>query len=303
MKFITQPTAEPGAYVIFDPKTDISYFGGTANLKRRLAHHSTSLKNDHHHNEGLQNLYKETNGELHVIVTPTETREDAFGLEQALLTEFFDTGLLVNVSKRAFQAFKDIPTSEDTRRKLSERMKGNKLGLGRIVTEETRKKLSESLKITFSKNPKSQETIDKWRESRKSYVPSQETLEKYKLIGESRRGISRPPEVGQKVSKARKGIVFSDEHKEKLSKAKVNPVTINGVVYGNRAIASRSLNLSLEKVDTLVAGKKPTHTPVVVEGKHYPSMKAAQEDLNITKSMLTHRLNSENEKYKDYRKV
>ena len=107
--------------------------------------------------------------------------------------------------------------SEETRRKMSESLKGNKNSLGHKHTIETKQKMSESRK--GKKLPKfSEEHRKKISESRKGMKASEETRKK---ISEAGKGKKASEETRKKMSESRKGMKFSNEHKKNLSIARI----------------------------------------------------------------------------------
>lgn len=214
---------EPGAYLIYDANTDMTYVGATSNLHRRIITHNTALKTNTHFNNGLQKLYNDNN-ELTVIVAPLDSSEDAFAFEQSLLDEFYNSGLLTNKARDSSNA-----------------LIGNKSRSGLPHTEETKTRMSESHLKRHETYIVSEETKTKRKESMKDYIISDETREKLRIASTGR---FYSEETRKKISDARIGIQFSEAHKVKLSEKKVNPVSINGAVFRNFTTASKELGVT-----------------------------------------------------------
>ena len=85
-----------GAYLITDFWTKKFYVGSSSNVKKRYQQHLTQLQLGKHHNSELQSLWKTTKG-FSLTVYPTETREDAYLLEQDIINRHLNSPLMVNI--------------------------------------------------------------------------------------------------------------------------------------------------------------------------------------------------------------
>lgn len=112
--------------------------------------------------------------------------------------------------KRVSEKLKGRIVDDETRKKISSGLAGNKNRLGSSPSEETRKKLSESHKGI----KRTQETIDKWRASKKNYVCSEETRQK---LRDSSTGRKHTKESLIKMSESQKGKKLTDAHKQKIA--------------------------------------------------------------------------------------
>ena len=95
-----------------------------------------------HTNPALQELYKGLDGAAfheHFEVTkiPTDTRDEAYVVEQTLIDQLKETGLLLNVALDARSPGKGVGISEEGKRKLS------LAAAGRKISEEHKARLSE----------------------------------------------------------------------------------------------------------------------------------------------------------------
>ena len=100
--------------------------------------------------------------------------------------------------------------SEESKKKMSEKHKGNANMLGKHHSEESKKKMSETHKSM------TEETKDKMREAKLGKVLTEEHKRK---IGESGKGRHHTEETKKEMNKAKKGIPLSEEHRKKLSEA------------------------------------------------------------------------------------
>jgi predicted GIY-YIG superfamily endonuclease len=281
----------PAAYILYSTSCPLYYIGSTINLKGRLATHCSYIKTNGQSNEKLAELFSKSPEGVLVRYYKCIDREHAYTKEQEYLNICFGDEDCCNKAKTALPNLDNFDrNSPEFRKKLSDRMKGNKLCLGRSLSDVVKAKMSASIAAAYAANPRSQETVAKWRESVKDYIPTEETKAKWRAASDRRRGIKRDPEIGKKISIARMGIEFSDEHKEKLSKAKYFPVTVYGVTYSNRREAMRLLNLSKGQLCNLLGETKKQTRPVAINGMIYDTVNDAARDLGLSKGQLTRRL-------------
>src|SRR5574343_351783 len=85
-----------GAYLITDFWTKKFYVGSSRNVKKRFQGHIAQLQRGKHHNSELQSLWWKTKG-FSLTVFPTETREDAYLLEQDIINRHLESPLMVNI--------------------------------------------------------------------------------------------------------------------------------------------------------------------------------------------------------------
>lgn len=128
-------------------------------------------------------------------------------------------------------SFKDRPLSDETRKKISQAVSGEKNGFygrqhseqskrcmseskkGQPLSEETKRKLSDKLKD----RQHSEESKRKISESRKGMQLAEKDKAK---ISQTLKGRKMSEETKRKISEANKGKQFSEEHRRKLSEAR-----------------------------------------------------------------------------------
>lgn len=106
--------------------------------------------------------------------------------------------------------------SEESKKKLSESLKGK--NLGKIRSEETKKKLSESLK-RIKRSPLSEETKQKIREHNLGKVLGKMNEEHKRKISQALKGKERSKEHRENLSKALKGRIPTNSERERYLKA------------------------------------------------------------------------------------
>jgi hypothetical protein len=192
------------------------------------------------------------------------TEEEAFKHEVYMIAVFgrkdLGTGILLNrtdggeggsgrihseeTRRKVSEVLKGKTLSEETKRKMSEAKKGeNHPNYGKSLSEETRKKLSEVHKNISEetrrkmseahKNP-SEETKRKLSEAQTGKIHSEETKRK---ISEASKGRTHSEETKRKLSEASKGRTHSEETKRKLSevrkKMNIKPPSAKGTKWWN----------------------------------------------------------------------
>lgn len=126
-----------------------------------------------------------------------------------------------------------------------------------------------------------EETRRKLSEANTGYKHTPEAVEKIRAAGLGR---ELSEETKAKISQSHQGLKHSEETKAKMSEA-----------WKNRGPVSEDTRAKLRQ-----AAPK---SPVSIEGKVYESMEEASRQLGVPSNTILHRLRSENEKFKDWRKL
>jgi group I intron endonuclease len=138
-----------GIYKITNKINGKYYIGSSNNLNYRKSTHLSRLRRGKHGNKQLQASFTK-NGENSFFFEIVELLENATvkeirQLEQTYLDSIEDWSLCYNVLKITNPDAEIIPTSETTRKKMSENNKGEKNpNFGKAISEETRLKLSKA---------------------------------------------------------------------------------------------------------------------------------------------------------------
>lgn len=107
-----------GTYLLVHYKTRKVYVGSHGNLYARKYQHHSMLTLKTHWNKALQEAFNDDNRLIAMFIMTT-SREEAFNIEQHILSTFLSSGGLFNISKDARYPGKDAVVSEETRLKLS----------------------------------------------------------------------------------------------------------------------------------------------------------------------------------------
>ena len=121
--------------------------------------------------------------------------------------------------------------SEESRKKMSEKLKGNKYSLGYKHTEESKKKMSESQKGKFVSEKTKAKLSKSLLGKNKGKICTEETKNK---ISNSLTGVKNhfygkhhSEDAKQKMSNAKKGKKLSEEHKRKMSESRKGRIAWN----------------------------------------------------------------------------
>lgn len=254
------------------------YVGSTTNFKNRKAQHFRTLKNGTHHCIFLQRAYnkhKEHSFSIEVVET-FDREEECREFEQKFLDEHYDS--LYNTSKNSSggDLISYHPDKERICAQISETLK-TKIS---FLTELERKDRFANIGCKngmYGKNhsDKTKSLISKIILSRNSILPN-------KLKGKTFEDI-----YGEEVAKIKR---------ENLSKKAKTRTGDKNSFYGKKHSEETRKRMSEKAKNRKTFYSKK----VCVNGKIYNSCKQASEDLNISSSLLCHRIRSDNEKYKDY---
>lgn len=254
-----------GAYLLVDVKTGKFYVGSSQNVTKRIERHLRELKAGEHHCSNLQDIW-DKNQFLEEYVYPTETREEAYALEQELLNKHDGSDLLLNIGRSVKGG--DNLTNNPRREEIIAKMRES------IIERYSSMSLQER-KIFGSKGEKN----GMW-------------------------GKAHTAEAREKISKAnlgnkhRLGLPLSDEHKKLLSEMASQRTGEKNPFFGMNHSDETKKRISETKK---LQGLKPTNSrQVLIEGVIYESVTEAGRQLGIAPALLVHRLQSTKEKYSSY---
>jgi group I intron endonuclease len=230
-----------GAYIVYNPDTDETY-AGSGILRKRERVHMRTLESSTHHNHKLQEAYHR-NPNFEFIAVPTETREEARALEQAIINEFWGNPLFLNLSNDATKCCAE--QTPEVKRKISETLKqqiqdGSRLPpmIGKKHSEETKAKYSRD-RIGNQHALGSRHT-EEWKEDRSKAMQGNQHL----------LGHQHSEETKARMSEAHTGRKRSEEEILKSAEGRTKKnVVVDGVAYLNSAAAAKALGISRSGVD------------------------------------------------------
>jgi group I intron endonuclease len=238
------------------------YVGSTLNINHRMGDYENDFYNkcrDSGTNINLFNAYmKDPN--LNVFFLLTETRDEAYSLEQWLFDKYWDTGLLFNKASDSRDSLKNHQISNNCREKL--RVSATLRFKNVPKTLMHREKISLGNKGKNLGKKHKLETIEIFRKQRVGKKDSPETI--------MRKSVAR---TGNKNPMY--GKVLSDEEKEQ----KRNYNLEHGIMPSKEAIEkSRLLKIK----------------PITINEKRYNSITEAALELGIDNSTISRRLDNPN---------
>lgn len=217
-----------GIYVIVEKSKGRAYFGSSIDVFKRWKKHKWELGKGIHHNKFLQNSWNKYGGNmfLFAFIEPVIDRELLLKREKAWVDFVKDTlGLggnlfneVLNIGEANLFNRRKPVISEERRKSLSEKMKGNKYasGKGHSPSEEVRKRISDKLKGVIH----SVESYKRASDKKKGRKHSPESIAKMKMSQSKRsdRGPNRI-KINKKIGPGKaKG---SKSWKAKLNEDKV----------------------------------------------------------------------------------
>lgn len=235
------------------------YIGSTFDPDKRVNRHIKELIHNKHHNSILQKLYNDGKIEyFDISEILTESREDAYELEDKYIKQFCSNTLCVNIgnSARGGDNLTHNPNKKDIidrrtvtqKRKLSEmspeerKSKYAKFGerngmYGKTHTPEVRKLISDLFKGRPS--PFKGVKLDKNSLQYKNFM---EAVKKRDISGEKNPffGKKHPPEILNKIRETRRKTTSAPDYINPSSKQ----VSINGVIYKSVGHAAKVLNMN-----------------------------------------------------------
>ena len=126
-----------GAYVIREINTGQLYFGSSEKVYHRIARHKSFVEKRIHSNSTFAEILKSSQmKDFELMVIFTDSRKEAFDIEQMLVDCFKDSGLLINIANDVRYAMLGHKQTDEHKSKIAIS------NTGRVKSEETRKKIS-----------------------------------------------------------------------------------------------------------------------------------------------------------------
>jgi excinuclease UvrABC nuclease subunit len=213
-----------GIYKIVNSQNGKIYVGSSVNIERRWRKHKAALRSGRHRNPHLQNSWDLYGEETFSFSVLEQVSEELCLLEAE--QHYIDT-LKPDYNIATHATGGSGPCSEETKRKISAAVKGEKHPFfGKTLSEEHKKKISEANlgKKAWNKGvPLTEEHKRKMSEAVSGEKHPQFGVEKSKKtkrkISEKLAGHEVTDETRKKISEALTGKQLSDEVREKISKA------------------------------------------------------------------------------------
>lgn len=254
-----------GAYILFHDKTGWFYIGSSQDIKHRYTLHRSQMRCGTHPSAKMKELWK-ISPHFTIECFFTETREDAFVLEQAMILENLDNPMLVNIGLGVRGG--DNFTRHPERDKIIEKRVETQRRIIREMSGEDRKA---RWSMPGEKNPmygkthsvEARSKISKANKGNKTFLGKKHTTEARRLLSEHAKR-----RTGNKNH-------FYGKHHSDATKQKIREIHL---------------------------GRVPTNVrPVSIDGVVYPSLTEAGRKLGKNTTVILHRVKSKNPKFSEYR--
>lgn len=253
----------PAAYALHHDKSGKVYVGSTGNLYVRMSQHRTDLKRGVHKNSNLQSAFND-DPSFSLSYLPTDTKEQATEVEQSLLDQHLDSGILLNIASDATNPGAGVIISDEQKEKL------RIAALNQFSSLDNRQRHSEIIKQKWQ-DPK-------YRQKNTGRALSEESITK--ISDSLTKRYKENPEILVKQAEGRK-----------------RPIVYDGVTYPSVTDAGRLLGIPISTLHSRVnrpADKvKLNAKPLTYRGVEYPSISEAARANGLTPDALSARLRRE----------
>lgn len=256
-----------GVYTLTDTKTRQFYVGSSQDIDRRLERHVRDLRAGEHHCHALQMRWNE-GGRFKITIVPTETRQEAYTLENDIIQRFADSAQMLNVGLgvRGGDNLTRNPNREQIIRMIQKRLQAH---MDKLTTLEK--------KILFGRVGE-----------RNGMFGRTHSVETRKQLSELHRG-----------NRHALGCKRSEEHRKRLSNIAKQRIGVLNPFYGKQH--SQETKLKLAEINK--GQLPPNMRSVEVNRIVYPSLTEAGRKLDISTPLLLYRVQSSKSKYASYRYV
>lgn len=260
---------EIGTYVLTHVTSRKFYVGSSGQLTKRIDRHYRELNSKKHHNKPLQDLWDKC-PKLEISFFYTETRDDAYNLEQDLLDRYKSSDELLNIGITVKGG--DNLTRNPNRKE---------------IVEKILKSLKEKLKVLTSLERK----LLYGRPGKKNGMFGRKHTEK------TRKQMS----LKKKGKPGIKGRKASPEVRARLSLMASKRIGVKNPFFGKKHTEEYKKRMS-EKIKTLGL-KPPNSRKVSVDGVEYESLTEGARQLGIGPALMFYRLKSKKDKYSGYQYI
>lgn len=246
-------------YRMLNPFNHRFYIGSTQNLQKRASRHVDELNKGAHHNSLIQKDHD--NGATFAFETIAEvpTREEAYALEQTLITEHANNDLLYNIGRSARGG--DNLTNNPCREKIISKTRRSFNDKVAAMSDDERKN---KWGRYGSANPMFGRTHSEVVRERISRLNRGRTFKREPFTEEHRRKISENTKgrVGDKNSFF--GKTHSEETKRRIAKSRFGKspsncraLCVNGVVYDSMHDAKEKLDVPVVTIRYRCLNRSP----------------------------------------------
>jgi group I intron endonuclease len=262
-----------GVYTLTDSRTGKFYVGSTSDIAKRAHRHFKELRENRHHCIPFQKLWN--SGKVNLVLSefPTETREEAYLLEQDIIDRHQDSQLLLNVGLgvRGGDNLSRNPNREDILARIKE-----------SLIERLEHMTPIERRLMYGKFA---ERNGMW-------------------------GRTHTPEARAKMSSAnlgitrRSGFTLTEEHRKMISDYAKTRTGEKNPFFDKHHSDETKRRLSEQGKLRASEGFIPANArKVKVDDTVYVSLTEASRQLGIAPALMVYRLQSDKEKYSNYQYV
>jgi group I intron endonuclease len=310
-------------YILQEFNNGKVYVGSSGEIYKRITKHKYLIERKMHENFNFNNLLKETDiKNFELIIIFTNSREDAYDLEQLLINYYIASGRLINIATNVRLARLGTTLTDEHKRKIAE------ANANRIVAEESKQLMSDFHKTDEKAIAQFKEILDSKKRRLSVYGVEYESLTEagnLAKVSESfiRRNIDRNhPYIYWLTDNASplKGRFISDKQRQTLSTLrKSDPkliqqfkdaaeltkkkILLNGILYNsileaveNTGISEPTIHRYADKTSDaehyILNYETPKPFKVSVNGMVYENRSMAAKELGISISTLKGRIKS-----------
>lgn len=253
-----------GTYTLTHVKSGRFYVGSSGDVKKRLDRHWSELRSGKHHCRPLQEIWN-NGGDLAVAVIETDTREEAYELEQDFLDRFAESSQMLNIQLGA--------TGGDVLKRNPKR-------------EEIISNIRQAIaKRMAALTPLEKKLLFGLPGKRNGMWGRTHTPEVKAMIGDLHRG--NQYNLGRK---------FPEDHRKQISEHAKKRVGELNPFYGKQHSEDTKKRISeIRKAQELLP---PNTRKVEVNGVIYESLTEASRQLEVSPALIVYRLKKDKEGYR-----
>lgn len=308
-KLYNLKTVQSAAYIIQDSITGKMYVGSTCNIYERMINHKSSIFQKTHVNKRFEELLKSTSIDyIDLILIFTNTREEAYDVEQLLLDRYKGSELLLNTALDVKAPMKGCNHTEHTKQLQSNFHKTDEKAINQFkeILEAKKRKIMvhgveyESITQAGIESHLSESAIR--RSLRNKRDPNIYYISDNASPLENR---TLPEWHKQRLSNFRKTDPAAIKQFNSIKGMTSRKILLNGVLYNSVTEAVQKTGICESLIHThlrLTGGKKDdiyvlNYTPrepkrVSIGGKIYSSISIAARELNNNEHTLRSRMRS-----------
>lgn len=272
---------QSAAYIIREMCSGNVYVGSSEKVYTRVCKHKWHIQRKQHDNSKFTELLQQTHiKNFDLIVIFTDTREEAYDLEQYFVNMYKDTGLLINIANDVRFAMRGRVLTDEHREKIRE------ANTGKIMSDEARQKIALSRKQSVKAITQLQEMLN--RKKRRISVN-----------GVEYESLTQASEFsGMTLSMLRSALDENDPNVKWLSDNE-SPIKGRSLSEEHRRNLSMSRKNNPKAKQQLESIRELTRRKIILNGVLYNSVLEASKAVGIGECTIHRKLREHKDKFKD----